>query len=282
MSDDRRQQDRERLEAAVSELMSSEGFAKWLEARSKFHAYSLNNQLLIAMQAPEASRVAGYKTWQSLGRQVRKGEKAIRILAPMSFGARTRKCPDCSVPMKGSAVLSCPKCGLSTDGPRVLFKAVPVFDVSQTEGDDLPELPYEPLEGDSHEGYKEALETFAAELGHPVSYQDTGNKGGWCAKDEIVIDETASPNQQVATLVHELAHAMGIDYKDYSRHQAEVIVESVAYTVCRSIGLETSKSSVAYVAGWTDDPKTMKQFASTIDALAKRLEKALEKESVSV
>src|SRR4051812_38263869 len=123
---------RSRLADAVEAMASSEGFAAWLRARALFHDYSLNNTLLIAMQRPESSRIAGYKAWQSLGRQVRKGERGIRILAPMvgKVDVETENGTE-----KRSRVFG--------------FKCVSVFDVAQTDGDALPELEYRHLEGDA-------------------------------------------------------------------------------------------------------------------------------------
>lgn len=271
---ERRQQDRDRLQAAVEALQSSEGFQRWLEARAKFHTYSFNNQLLIAMQRPDAERVAGYKTWQTLGRQVLKGEKSIRIMAPIGG-----KCKGCDG--KGSKVfdgqrLTCGKC--MGGGKWGSFKMVSVFDVSQTEGEELPELGYEPLEGDSHAHLIGKLVAYAEEQRLTVTFQeDTGRMGGWFSPSEnaIVVNSTKSPNQQVGTLIHELAHSFGVGYDEYSREDAEAIVESVAYSVCRCVGLEADRRSVPYIAGWATDADTIKKYAKTIDELAKKLEAAV-------
>lgn len=264
--EDRKQQDRERLEAATRALMDSDGWKKWLETRSKFHSYSLGNQLLIAFQCPEASQVAGYKTWQKLGRQVRKGEKGLKILAPCTY-------PVAKVTHEDGSE--------ETIRRARGFRAVSVFDVSQTDGEPLPELPKSPLEGDSHASYLPTLEGYAAELGYSITYGDTGHKGGWCNPEtkEIVVSEAKSPNGKVRTLIiHEVAHAHGIDYTSYTREQSEVIVESVAYIVASGLGLDLSGETLSYVAAWGqgDDLKALKTFAEVIDDIASKIENALE------
>lgn len=263
--DERRREDRERLEQATRELLTSEGWQRWLETRKRFHTYSLNNQLLIAIQCPEATRVAGYKTWQSLGRQVVKGSKGIRILAPMKIKRDVETAT-----------------GGTETKQFLLFKCVSVFDVSQTEGDPLPENPAtnEPLTGDSHADYLPALETFAASIGAPVRYETLGREGGYWDKHkgEIVLADRHAPNAAVRVLVHEIAHALGgIDYTRYTREHAESIVEAVAYVVCSGLGLDTSGSSVGYVAGWgADDIDALRTYAETIHTLATKIETALE------
>jgi antirestriction protein ArdC len=257
-SSERRQQDRERLEQAVAALVSSEGWKSWVETRSRFHRYSLHNQFLIAMQKPDATQVAGYKTWQSLGRQVRKSEKGIRILAPMPVKRQMQN---------------------DEEETFLLFRSVAVFDVSQTDGEPLPEIPGEPVTGDSHAEYLPKLEAYAGSLGLVVVFEEVRNgaKGYHSATaHSIGIDSRMAPNEQVAVLVHELAHALGdINYCDYPREVAEVIVETTAYIVCRSIGLETDSASVPYLASWAGvEPRAIRQYAETIDGLASSLEEA--------
>jgi antirestriction protein ArdC len=136
---------------------------------------------------------------------------------------------------------------------RMLFRAVSVFDVSQTDGEELPELPCEPISGDTHGEYLPLLEAFAAELGCTVAYEDLGESiGGYYRKSDssIVVSTRASVNGQVRTLVHELAHALGVGYEEYGRPAAEVIVETAAVIVCGSIGLDTSGESIPYIATW--------------------------------
>jgi len=128
--DAKRSEQRALVEASCREMLSSEGWRRFAETRATFHRYSFGNCQLIAYQRPDATQVAGFKSWQTLGRQVRKGERAIRILAPMSVKERDEQ-------------------GNETDARLTFFRAVPVFDISQTDGDPLPEAPREPITGDS-------------------------------------------------------------------------------------------------------------------------------------
>jgi hypothetical protein len=143
--ENKRAEQREQVERAVRELLTSDGWQRWAETRATFHRYSFGNCLLIAQQAPQATQVAGFKAWQQLGRQVRKGERAIRIMAPMLV---KRENPE-----------------TGEDERATFFRAVPVFDVSQTDGEPLPEAPCEPITGDSHEPYIGPLTEHARSLG---------------------------------------------------------------------------------------------------------------------
>jgi hypothetical protein len=264
-TDDRRREDRERLEEATRALMTTEGWVRWAGARSRFHRYSFGNQLLIAAQAPNATRVSGYKTWQGLNRQVVKGEKGIRIFAPIGGPCRACKGED----------PECGRCGGS--GRWQSFKVVSVFDVAQTEGELLPEVPSEPVTGDSHAGHIPTLEAFAQSQGLSVTDEETRpGQGGFFqpATNRIVVSSELPPNGRVHVLIHELAHALGIGYAGYGRHAAEVIVETVAYIVSCSVGLDVSSEALAYVASWgeTDDLEALKKYAATIDEIAGKLE----------
>jgi hypothetical protein len=266
--DDRRKQDRERLEEATRALMTTEGWVQWAKTRSRFHRYSFGNQLLIAQQAPNATRVAGYKTWQGLNRQVVKGEKGIRIFAPI--GGLCRSC-------KGEDP-ECGRCGGT--GRWQSFKVVSVFDVAQTDGEPLPGVPGEPVTGDSHAGHLPTLEALAQSQGLSVTYEEIRpGQGGYFqpATNRIVVSSELPPNGRVHVLIHELAHALGIGYEGYGHHAAEVIVETVAYIVANSVGLDVSSEALAYVASWgeSDDLEALKSYAGTIDEIAGKLETAL-------
>ncbi len=177
--------------------------------------------MLIAMQRPDATRVAGFHKWQDLGRQVRKGEHGIRILAPHTY--------------KGTD-------DNGDEETRVYFRAVSVFDLSQTDGEPLPEIPCEPLTGDSHAGMLPRLEQFATSIGWTIETGETGNADGWAMPKEQRIrisDRLDEPNRRVRTLVHELVHALGIGYAEYGREVAEVLTETAAFVACRSLGLDT-------------------------------------------
>lgn len=263
---ERRAADRDRLEAAARALLTSDGWKHWVQirARNGLARYSINNQLLIALQAPHATYIAGFRAFLDLGYCVRKGEKAIRILAPMP-------------PPKNEA-------GDDTDEQPIRFRAVPVFDVSQTEPlpDRQPtslEPESQPVTGDSHAHLMPKLEAFAGELGYAVERRDTGSAGGWCdhRTKTIAISSELPPNGQIRVLVHELAHAMGITYTSHTRAQAEVLVDTVTYIVCSSVGLDVSGETIPYVAGWGEDGaiEAIKEYTSSVDAVAAALEARL-------
>ncbi len=265
---ERRRRDRERLEQATAELVSSDGWRRWVQARSTLHGYSLHNTVLIASQCYERgiepSYMAGFRAWLKLNRCVRKGEKAIRILAPMTVKERDAD-------------------GEETDERRVVFRTVSVFALEQTEPlpdtEPIPlELPAEPITGDSHAHLLGPLEALAAELGYQVSYEPlSGGAGGFCdgGAGRIVVHSQAPANRRVAVLVHEVAH--GVGYRDLGRQLAEVVVESVAYVVCAGAGLDVSGEAVPYIARWGgDEPLEQARRASTrVDELARRIEDAI-------
>jgi hypothetical protein len=271
----RRRADRDRLERAARALLSSEGWQRWVQVRSTngLSRYSFGNQLLIAMQRPDATYVAGFRAFLELNRCVRKGERAIRILAPMRLRDRNQAAPN------GERSVD------DEQTKRTVFRAVSVFDVSQT--DALPdtepvplESPSQPIEGDTHAHLLAPLERLAAELGYTAKRQLLdGPADGWCdsRKREIVINQRLPANAQVRVLVHEIAHTLGVGYRDYGRRRAEVLVDSVTFIVCGAVGLDTSGSSVPYVAGWGEggDLDAIRAYAETIDRIARRIEDSL-------
>lgn len=276
---ERRQADRDRLERAARALLSSEGWQCWVRVRSTngLSRYSFGNQLLIAMQCPDATYVAGFRAFLELNRCVCKGERAIRILAPMSL--RTHE--DGAGGRGG---------GEDRDEPRrTVFRAVAVFDVSQTEA--LPgsepvslDSPSQPIQGDTHVHLLNPLEQLAGELGYSVARRPLdGPADGWCdsQEHEIVINDELPANAQVRILVHEIAHALGVGYSGYGRRRAEVLVDTVTFIVCGAVGLDTSGSSVPYVAGWgeTGELDAIRGYAETIDGIARRIEDSLRPES---
>jgi antirestriction protein ArdC len=235
-----------------------------------FRSYSAGNCMLLALQCHERGiepvHVAGFRTWLKLGRCVRKGERALRILAPVTVNERDAH-------------------GDETGERRVFFRTAFVFELSQTEplpGVDPAQLepPSQPLSGDSHGHLLRPLEEFARSIGYSVCYEDiVGSAGGWCDARgrRIVVDAAAPANGRLRTLIHECAHALGIDYERYSRAQAEVIVDTVTYVVCAGVGLAADGESIPYVAGWGEDGalEAVTDFADTIDSLARRIEDAL-------
>jgi hypothetical protein len=228
--------------------------------------------MLLAAQCHERgivpSRIAGFHTWLRLGRCVRKGEAALRILAPVPVKQRGDEHDE------------------DSDRRRLFFKTAFVFDVSQTEvrdGAEPAELepPCEPLSGDSHAHLLGPLEAFAGSLGYAVSFETIdGSAREWCdpQNKRIVVDATVPGNAQLRTLIHETAHALGVDYRRYSREQAEVIVNTVTLLAASSVGLRVDGETIPYVAGWgeTGALEAVTKFAETIDRIARQIEDVLD------
>lgn len=268
----------ERLEQGVKDIFTSEMYANYLRTMSQFHSYSFNNTLLIHLQKPEASLVAGYQTWQKkFHRQVRRGEKGIQIIAPAPI--RTREEIEKVDPATMEPVLK-------PDGtpemeeveytiPR--FRVTTVFDVSQTEGEPLPELEIPELLG-SVENYEIFMQAIRDISPVPIRFDEieSGAKGYYSSVDkEIVIQESMSESQTMKTGIHEVTHAKLhdrdiIEEMDEKKDQMtrEVEAESVAYTVCQYFGLDTSDYSFPYIAGWSSD-RDMKELRSSMDTIRK-------------
>jgi antirestriction protein ArdC len=259
--DAKRAEQRALVEASCRELLSSEGWRRFAETRAVFHRYSFGNCALIALQMPAASQVAGFKAWQGLGRQVRKGERSIRILAPMVVKEHDAQ-------------------GVETGETFTLFRAVPVFDISQTDGEPLPQAPREPITGDTHADYIARLEHYAQHLGYTVAREALESASGYCdhtRKRIVVSTNVSAANAIVRVLVHELSHALGVGYAEYGREVAEVIVETATVIVCGSIGLDTSGESIPYITGWGEqDLDAIKRHAAKVDEIARALETVCE------
>jgi hypothetical protein len=267
--EDRRERDRERLKQAAEQLLTSEGWQRWVRVRARggLARLSLNNQLLVALSCPDATFVAGFRAWLKLGYCVRKGERAIRIVAPMPIKRRETETAD------------------GDDEMRVLFKGVSVFDRSQVAPiDGMPQVPLEPpsepLTGDSHAHLLEPMRVFAESLGFTVSFEAIpGATGGWCDQKarRIVVDAGQPANAQLRILIHETIHGLGVGYAEYGRARAEVIVDTATLVVLGAVGLDTSGETVPYVAGWgeTGALEAVTEFAQLIDSLARRVEAAI-------
>jgi hypothetical protein len=271
---ERRQRDRERLQQAAAQLLSSEGWQRWVRVRSQagLARLSVSNQLLVALARPEATFVAGFKAWLRLGFAVRKGERAIAIIAPLPVKDRDRVT------------------GEETGELLMLFKTVFVFDRAQVdpiEGHVQAPLapPSEPLTGNSHAHLLEPMRAFAESLGFAVAFESIpGPTGGWCdsKRRRIVVDDQPA-NAQLRILLHETVHALGVGYTEYGREGAEVIVDTATAIACASVGLRVDGESIPYIAGWGEDGalEAVAAFAKTIDELARRIETVLVGEPAS-
>ena len=269
----------DRLEQGIKELFDSDRYKEYLRVMSKFHNYSFNNTLLIAMQKPDASLVAGFQSWKNnFKRNVVKGEKGIKILAPSPFKIRQEMekiDPETQKPVIGA------------DGKPVkeekeitipAFKVVSVFDVSQTEGKELPDITVDMLTGDV-EHFKDVFAALEKTSPVPIGFEKIeGNSHGYYHLEEkrIAIDEGMSELQTIKTAIHEIAHAKlhDIDPNAPKEEQAdrpdrrtrEVQAESVAYAVCQHYGLDTSDYSFGYVAGWSSG-RELDELKSSLETI---------------
>ena len=276
----------DKLEAGIKEVFTSGRYREFLSAMNKFHSYSYNNSLLILMQKPEASYVAGFKTWETLGRHVKKGEKGITILAPCPY--KSVKYVDVVDPNTGQVKWDEQGNVMKEreEISRASFKAISIFDISQTEGKPLPELAKE-LQGKIPD-YKIFMDSVKEVALVPIRF-DTWNetkKGHYdLAKREIVIKSGMSELQTIKTAIHETAHS--ILHKDRAHTKdsktMEVEAESVAFVVCQHLGLDTSDYSFGYLASWSSD-KELPELKSSLQTIQKtahdvigQLDKAISK-----
>ena len=269
----------DRLEQGIMELFDSDRYKEYLRVMSKFHNYSFNNTLLIAMQKPDASLVAGFQSWKNnFKRNVVKGEKGIKILAPSPFKIKQEMekiDPATQKPVIGA------------DGKPVkeekeitipAFKVVSVFDVSQNEGKELPDIAVDMLTGDV-ECFKDVFAALEKTSPVPIGFEKIeGNSHGYYHLEEkrIAIDEGMSELQTIKTAIHEIAHAKlhDIDPNAPKEEQAgrpdrrtrEVQAESVAYAVCQHYGLDTSDYSFGYVAGWSSG-RELDELKSSLETI---------------
>ena len=246
---------------------------------SKFHNYSFNNTLLIAMQKPEATLVAGYQAWQkNFERHVNKGEKAIRILAPAPYKIKEER--DKLDPVTGEMMFD--ENGMpqkeETEVTIPAFRAVSVFDVSQTDGKPIPELEVNELLS-TVEGYEDFVQALMNISPVPIAFEDIpGDSKGYfsTAEKRIAVQENMSESQTLKTMVHEVAHSMlhdkevnqSMDIPVKDRNTKEVEAESVAFTVCQHFGIDTSDYSFGYIAGWSSG-RNMKELKSSLDTIRK-------------
>ena len=271
----------DKLEEGLKELFESEKYKTYLSTMSKFHNYSFNNTLLIAMQKPEATLVAGYKAWQkNFERHVNKGEKAIRILAPAPYKIKEER--DKLDPVTGEMMFD--ENGMpqkeQVEVTIPAFRAVSVFDVSQTDGKPIPELEAQEFLS-TVEGYEDFVQALMNVAPVPIGFEDIpGDSKGYFHTEEkrIAVQENMSESQTLKTMVHEVAHSMLhnkkinrddlIEEPAKDRNTKEVEAESVAYTVCQHFGIDTSDYSFGYIAGWSSG-KDMKELKSSLDTIRK-------------
>ena len=296
----------DRLEQGITELFESERYREYLRVMSKFHNYSINNTLLIAMQKPDASLVAGFSAWKNnFGRNVMKGQKGIKIIAPSPFKIKQEMekiDPHTQKPVIG-------KDGKPVTEEKEItipaYKVVSVFDVSQTEGRELPDIAVDELTGDV-DRYKDFFAALEKTSPVPIGFEkiEGGAHGYYHLENKrIAIDEGMSQLQTLKTAIHEIAHAKLHDIdlnapKDeqprVDRRTREVEAESVAYTVCQHYGLDTSDYSFGYVAGWSSGRELAElkssletirsaaaEIINSIDANIAELQKAQDKEQTA-
>ena len=271
----------DKLEEGLKELFESEKYKTYLYTMSKFHNYSFNNTLLIAMQKPEAMLVAGYKAWQkNFERHVNKGEKAIRILAPAPYKIKEER--DKLDPVTGEMMFD--ENGMpqkeQVEVTIPAFRAVFVFDVSQTDEKPITELEAQELLS-MVEGYEDFVQVLMNVAPVHIGFEDIpGDSKGYFHTEEkrIAVKENMSESQTLKTMVHEVAHSMlhnkEINRDDLmeapikDRNTKEVEAESVAYTVCQHLGIDTSDYSFGYIAGWSSG-KDMRELKSSLDTIRK-------------
>lgn len=232
----------------TDDFRKSEFFQNYLDTMSKFWDYSLHNQLLIYFAYPTATRVAGYKTWQKLGRQVKKGCKSIQILAPSTKKVENN----------------------DEEEEITYFFPVSVFDISQTEGQELPSIDVE-LSGEDKKWLLDKLLDFCKAKGIKVSFKSLGVNGlyGYSKGGEIAVSSQSSVNMQVSTLIHEIAHELLHQKSTLSKQQKEIQAESVAHVVSRHFGLDTH--SMNYLALYDADYKKIMENLEAISLAVKEV-----------
>lgn len=262
------------LEDGMQEMFSSEKYEQYLKTMAKFHTYSLNNTILIAMQRPDATLVTGYDRWKSLGRQVRKGEKAIKIIAPVQVKEKQQrqKLDENRQPIldeNGNPEIE------EVEVPVQKFKATNVFDVSQTDGEPLQKLETKELTArvDNYDMFLKAVEHVAPV---PIRFDElSGKEKGYfhLGRQEIVIQKNMAEIKTLKTAIHETAHSLLHNRTEDSkeselkkRQTKEIEAESVAFAVCSAFGIDTSDYSFPYIAGWSKE-RDMQELRESMDLI---------------
>ena len=241
------------LDALANDLNSgkSEGYRRFLAAMARFHDYSFGNVLLIVAQRPGATRVAGYRTWQKLGRQVRKGEKGITIMAPMLFKPKDA----------------------SDEDALLRFRAVSVFDISQTDGEDLPEPPR--VSGDPGDNWERLLAVVGA-CGVEVRYEPLGHAQGQSRGGMIALSDELDDAEWFCVLVHELAHELMHQGENRTEPRPckavrELEAESVAFVVCTAVGIDAGTASSDYIQSHGGDAELLGRSLQRVQKTAERI-----------
>lgn len=262
----------EKLEQGVQDVFKTKNYQDYLRFMGKFHQYSVNNSILIHSQMPDATHVAGFNTWKAMKRHVKSGEKGIQIMSGMPM--RKVKKDD-----SGNPVLDQSGKPVFEDSGFMLFRPVYVFDVSQTEGEPLPDSPkVETLTG-TVQLFDEMFQILSSR-DFPVEVREEleGEAKGYFSESEgkIVIKAGLSEAQTIKTLIHETAHSMlhtksgkeELEKKGipFTRKDAELQAESVAYVVCQHFGIDTSDYSFGYIAGWAEG-KPLKELKGSLDLI---------------
>src|SRR5918998_922153 len=234
----------QQLEAGVQAIQTGDDFKRYLQTAAKFHNYSANNVLLVLAQRPDATRVAGYKTWQALGRQVRKGERAIYIFAPRPYRVTTET-----------------EAGKEETREGLTFRLVPVWDQAQTDGDPLPTMDAPVLTGDADTATYDALVLFAAREGLTVTNDDPNTDGDdtrsryhgyYSPGRKLIFVKRAAPAQMLKTLVHELAHHLDPELRTAPQAERETVAEATAFVVAAHQGIDTAPYTFPYIATWAE------------------------------
>jgi antirestriction protein ArdC len=267
-----------RLDSAVTAIQDSDTFRRYLDVQARFHRYSYGNVLLILAQRPDATQIAGYQAWKAIGRQVRRGERGIRVLVPMPLRDRDQQQheptdsanePDPSTEQRG----------------RLRFGVGTVFDIDQTDGEPLPVIDVPVLTGDEGTALYGRLEAVAHDQGLTVQRGSLRlvrpeTMGFYSPTERLIVVREAASSQMAKTLAHELAHHLG--QRDgsppvESTPQEETIAEAVAYVACRHFDVETGERSFPYIATWSREPHVLRQALGEIQARGSLLIGALDR-----